>query len=154
MAKHPKGRGAPALRLAGARQVHAYLGVFIAPTVIFFAFSGALQLFSLHEAHGTYKPPAVIAALGDVHTDQALKLKPDADDDDDKAIAAKDEAEHAKPLPAKTLRLKWFFLGVAVSLILSTLLGLWMALLHNRRKVLTWLLLIAGVAAPLVILLS
>jgi hypothetical protein len=156
MAKPPaRGRSNPALRLAGIRQVHTYLGVFIAPSVIFFAFSGSLQLFSLHEAHGRYKPPALIAALGDVHTDQALKLKSGpADDDDDKAMAAKDAAAHEVPPKTKTVLLKWFFLAVAIGLIVSTGLGLWMAMLHGRRRVLIWLLLIAGIIAPLAILLA
>ncbi|NYF51250.1 PepSY domain-containing protein [Tunturiibacter gelidoferens] len=52
--------------------VHLYLGVFIAPALLFFAFTGALQTFSLHEtARGSsYKPPAWAVTLGQVHKKQ------------------------------------------------------------------------------------
>ncbi len=42
------------------RLVHLYLGVFITPALLFFAFTGALQTFSLHEttvAAATSRPP-------------------------------------------------------------------------------------------------
>jgi len=54
------------------RQWHSYIGLFIAPSVIFFSLTGALQLFSLHEAHGTYQPPAILEKLASVHKDQVL----------------------------------------------------------------------------------
>ena len=42
------------------RLIHLYIGVFIAPALLFFAFTGALQTFSLHETTrgSSYKPPA------------------------------------------------------------------------------------------------
>ena len=75
----------PALMMT-VRQLHTYLGAFIAPSVLFFAFSGSLQLFSLHEAHGTYKPPAFAEQFGSIHKDQVLKSPPapgEAEDDHD-----------------------------------------------------------------------
>ena len=45
------------------RQWHGYLGAFIAPSVIFFALTGALQLFNLHEAHGDYRPAPIVERL-------------------------------------------------------------------------------------------
>jgi uncharacterized iron-regulated membrane protein len=51
--------------MTSVRRWHSYIGLFIAPSVLFFSLTGAVQLFSLHEAHGKYQPPA-------------------ADDDDDK----------------------------------------------------------------------
>src|SRR5579862_7174126 len=58
------------------RKVHLYLGVFTAPALLFFAFTGALQTFSLHEtAQGSsYKPPAWIAELGQLHKKQTTEL--------------------------------------------------------------------------------
>jgi hypothetical protein len=38
-----------AIRLKLARQLHLYLGTLFAPSIIFFAFTGSLQLFGLHE---------------------------------------------------------------------------------------------------------
>jgi hypothetical protein len=54
------------------RLVHLYLGVFIAPALLFFAFTGALQTFSLHETTrgSSYKPPAWAVTLGQIHKKQ------------------------------------------------------------------------------------
>ena len=82
MAKSPSTAGQrrggnPALRLAAIRQWHTMIGVFIAPCVIFFAFTGVVQIFSLHEARGGYHPPALIEGLGSVHKDQVFRVKPE-----------------------------------------------------------------------------
>jgi hypothetical protein len=178
----------PGLRLATLRQWHSYLGVFIAPSVLFFALTGALQLFSLHEAHGDYHPPALIEALGKVHKDQvfeagkkhapkaapkaepkAAAAEPDADHDDDHHEAAPPRAgaqhaeadhdadhdhDHAKKAPKLgTYLLKWCFLVVAIGLASSTLIGLWMALAHGRRKGVLWTLFVIGAVLPVALLL-
>ena len=54
------------------RQIHLYLGIFTAPALIFFAFTGALQTFSLHETTrgSSYKPPAWAVTLGQIHKEQ------------------------------------------------------------------------------------
>jgi hypothetical protein len=145
------------MSLAGIRQWHSYIGLFIAPSVLFFALSGAVQLFSLHEAHGHYRPFALIEKLSSVHKDQVFELghhqaapEPDAD--------AGKSADSPKPAGAKedddktglsTLLLKGFFLLVALCLTVSTALGLWMGLMQIRRKGIAWLLVIAGVVVPL-----
>src|SRR3954464_5258966 len=49
------------------RSLHYYLGVFFAPSIIFFAFSGALQTFSLHEGDNHAK---WIEQMGEVHKNQ------------------------------------------------------------------------------------
>jgi uncharacterized iron-regulated membrane protein len=53
------------------RRLHFYLGTFFAPSVIFFAFSGALQTFSLHESKepGSHNPEW-IAKMAEIHKDQ------------------------------------------------------------------------------------
>src|ERR1700733_14786532 len=111
----------PALMMT-VRQWHTYIGAFIAPSVLFFAFTGSLQLFSLHEAHGAYTPPAIVEALSRVHKDQVLHAKPkagpkgaqDAQDrggDPHHAAAAKGPPA---PPPWSVTALKWFFLAVAI----------------------------------------
>jgi hypothetical protein len=132
--------------MATIRQWHFYIGLFIAPSVLFFALTGAVQLFGLHEAHGDYRPFALIEKLSSVHKDQVFELghheaaaQPGAKDDDDKT-----------GLP--TLLLKGFFLLVALCLTLSTSLGLWMGLTQTRRKRTAWLLVIAGGLIPLALL--
>ncbi len=54
------------------RLIHLYLGVFIAPALLFFAFTGALQTFSLHETTrgSSYKPPAWAVMLAQIHKKQ------------------------------------------------------------------------------------
>lgn len=54
------------------RLLHLYLGIFITPALIFFAFTGALQTFSLHETTrgSSYKPPAWAVTLGQIHKKQ------------------------------------------------------------------------------------
>src|SRR5437763_657915 len=60
--------------LKQVRQLHLYLGVFFAPAILFFAFSGSLQLFSLHEGHPgeSYQPPKWIEELASIHKDQRI----------------------------------------------------------------------------------
>lgn len=150
------GRTNPALRLRTVRDVHTYLGVFFAPTLLFFAATGALQLFKLHESHGAYAPYAIVDKLGQLHKEQLFEAKPKrpppkADDAAKKAEAPKPKEPPKADPPSQTV-LKWFFLAAAVSLITSTLLGLWMALAHSRRPKLALLLLALGIAAPFLIL--
>jgi hypothetical protein len=134
------------------RQWHGYLGAFIAPSVIFFALTGALQLFSLHEAHGAYRPAPIIERLSSVHKDQVFALghhhepppgpvasRPRAPEDDDRPALS-------------TMLLKWFFLAVALGLATSATIGALIALTRPRGRTTTTLLLIAGAAIPLVLL--
>jgi hypothetical protein len=60
--------------LKATRLVHLYLGVFITPALIFFAFTGFVQTFSLHETTrgSSYKPPAILVKLGQLHKKQTL----------------------------------------------------------------------------------
>lgn len=138
-----------------ARRVHAYLSVLVAPTVLFFAFTGALQLFSLHEAHGDYRPPALIEKLGSLHKDQRFALGKHHGPPPAPAKAAsapKDAREEEDTTPIRERVLKWLFLAAAIGLITSTSLGLWMALTQNRRRGLICPLLLVGAAAPVAIL--
>jgi hypothetical protein len=135
------------------RQVHTYIGAFIAPSVLFFAFTGSLQLFSLHEAHGAYTPPAIIQALGRVHKDQVLKESPEPASEG--ADAHDDHDHHAAAAPTwPVVALKWVFLAVAIGLITSTLLGLWLAFTFGRRKAVVLALFVAGAALPVLLLLA
>jgi hypothetical protein len=139
----------PGPRLAAIRRFHHYIGVFIAPSLLFFAFTGALQLFSLHEAHGAYHPPALVESLGKVHKDQIFTMKPKSDADADHH-----PGDHADATPKPTtLALKVFFLFVAAGLMVSTTLGLWMALVQARQKAVAWVIFVAGAVIPVGLLL-
>jgi uncharacterized iron-regulated membrane protein len=56
------------------RRWHSYIGLFISPSVLFFALTGASQIFNLHEAHGSYHPLALVEKLSSVHKDQVYAL--------------------------------------------------------------------------------
>lgn len=59
------------------RSVHLYFGLFITPALLFFALTGALQTFNLHESAGeAYQPPAWIAHLAQIHKNQTSQLRP------------------------------------------------------------------------------
>lgn len=65
--------------LRAARTAHLYFGVFIAPALLFFAVSGALQTFDLHESArdgGSYKPAHWILVLAQLHKHQSAQLPP------------------------------------------------------------------------------
>src|ERR1700728_1630732 len=127
--------------MSSIRLWHSYIGILIAPSVIFFALTGALQIFSLHESHGTYTPPALIEKLSSMHKDQVFEQK----HHDKKPPAPKEHEESPK---LGTVLLKWFFLFVALALTSSTVLGLWIGLTHMRRKRTGGWLLLAGVVLP------
>jgi hypothetical protein len=147
MAKSKPTRANPALRLALIRQLHVYLSVFIAPSLLFFAGTGALQTFRIPDQKTA---PALLVKLARVHKDDVFALK--------KAPPAKRPGAATGEKPAKpkdkpsTTRLKWFFSLASVAMIVTTLLGLWMAVAYNRNKAMIWLVLIAGAAAPVLIL--
>jgi len=143
------------------RQWHSYIGLFIAPSVLFFALTGAAQLFSLHEAHGNYVPPAIVEKLSSVHKDQVFEFgdhhgQPAAETEAAKPDAGAPHAgaeEHGDKSELPTILLKSFFLLVACCLAVSTALGLWMGLTQMRRKPAAWLLVGAGTLIPVVLLL-
>jgi hypothetical protein len=136
--------------MSSIRLWHSYIGILIAPSVIFFALTGALQIFSLHESHGTYTPPALIEKLSSMHKDQVFKQK---HHDEHKAESKSDQQppapqEHEEGPTLGTVFLKWFFLFVALALTSSTVLGLWIGLTHMKRKRTGGWLLLAGVVLP------
>jgi hypothetical protein len=123
--------------------------------VLLFSVTGALQLFSLHEAHGAYQPPALVEKLGKLHKDQVFALK--ARRAGPKAATPKPHLDaQPQPEPAgpalSAMSLKWFFLFVACGLLASTLLGLWMALQQPSRRRMILGLLALGAAIPVLLL--
>ena len=151
--------------LRSVRLIHLYLGVFIAPALLFFAFTGALQTFSLHETTrgSSYKPPAWAVTLGQLHKKQTTvvpirKLPPP----EKASPAAKSQQPAstavAQPAPAtpaarphNTMPLKIFFLIVSIGLFLSTISGLYMSYKYIRNKLLVTGVLAAGIIVPIVL---
>jgi hypothetical protein len=135
-----------------ARVVHLYPGVFTVPAILFFAFTGALQTFSLHDAakDGSYKPAYWIAIGSQLHKKQTIQLP--APKDPSKKNAAEDDPKPQKRQSStpkhNTFPMKIFFLVVSISLFFSTLTGLYMSYMHCRNKVRLTAVLFAGIAIP------
>jgi hypothetical protein len=140
------------------RRWHSYIGAFIAPTVLFLALTGSLQVFSLHEAHGSYTPPPILVRLSSIHKDQVARLpahRPAPPASAAHPAATHEDAdhhEHARAPGLAVTALKWFFIAVALGLIASTSLGLWMAFTVSPARRLLLGLFALGTALPLLLL--
>ncbi len=154
------------------RQLHLYLGTFFAPAIFFFAFSGALQTFGLHESEddGSYTAPGWIMTIASIHKDQRLP-KPHKHEHPPAAAAAPaatlpaaasapssnaapaetaPQAEHEADHPEgpSSLPLKCFVLLLALGLMTSAALGIYMALQSRNNRKMTWIMLAAGMLVP------
>jgi uncharacterized iron-regulated membrane protein len=158
--------------LKTTRLVHLYLGVFTAPALLFFAFTGGVQTFSLHETTrgSDYKPPAILVELSQLHKKQTLVVptkkpapnpaeKPSSDSARPRGgaqPAPSSPPATAAPPAAKAknlLPMKIFFLLVALGLFTPTLTGLYMSYKYTRKKWLVTAVLTAGLAIPGLLLL-
>ncbi len=138
------------------RLFHHYIGVFLAPAILLFAFSGAFQTFRLNEESGWGgTPPGWMVWLADVHKDQAIH-KPQPQDKAQEAgpprVAdpAKDAARATRKNAASPLKV---FVGLmGIGLIISTLLGVFIALNNRAMRRVSIVMLVAGTALPLLLL--
>ena len=114
------------------RQLHLYLGVLFAPLLLFFAATGAWQLFGLHQnsKDGNYTAPAYFSAPAAIHKNSHLP---------------------GTPKTAPTL-MKWFSLAAAVGMIATTVLGLAMAFRFTAKTSRVWACLAAGTLVPVILL--
>lgn len=162
MAKSKTARSNPALRLGLIRQLHIYLSVFVAPTLIFFAITGALQTFRIPDQKAA---PVTLVKLARLHKDTVFAVKPPRPKRPEAANAGggmnggeqrgPDTGPLAKPAAKpSTEALKWFFSLASVGIAITTLFGLWMALAYSKRRAILWIVLIAGAAAPILLLAS
>ncbi len=163
------------------RLIHLYIGVFISPALLFFAFTGALQTFSLHETTrgSSYKPPAWAVTLAQIHKKQTpvvpqRKAPPPDRPAERAAPQEKQQAPQETPQSASTpssnspsqsaprtdapaskphnaLPLKIFFLLVAIGLFTSTLTGLYMSYKYVRSRGLITAILLAGIVIPILL---
>lgn len=172
--RKPRAGFSPAL-LSWTRKLHLYGGVLFAPTILFFALTGLVQVFNLHKPNPAtgYQPPALVMRLGALHKSQtfALPHKDEAPKDGAKAAGggghhkkakAADEVANTQPDTAKAhapepmslgrILLKAFVTAAALGLVFATLLGLYMAYALKRNPWLVGGLLAAGVAIPLILI--
>ncbi|SHL61007.1 hypothetical protein [Rhodanobacter sp. OK091] len=166
--------------LRTTRTVHLYLGIFTAPMLLFFAITGGLQSFGLHEGSrgSSYAPPAWLASMAQLHKKQttvmpvrrprppevqvaasnpdaaAAKPSVDAPIEARATTSANQPAERADAKPKKNLLpMKIFFGLVSLGLLTSVLSGLYMAWRYSRKPRLFGTVLFAGISVPLLLLL-
>jgi hypothetical protein len=140
------------------RTIHLYLGVFIAPMLLFFAVTGGLQSFSLHESTrgSNYTPPTWLASAAQFHKKQTTVM-PQRKRPPSEAAAATAPAQAAPPTertPApkpNLVPMKAFFALVALGLATSVSSGLYMAWRYSRKPALFGIFLGAGVLLPLLL---
>ncbi|MDP1737272.1 MAG: hypothetical protein Q8L23_07510 [Caulobacter sp.] len=151
-------RNSRAVRLRFIRQLHLWIAVFVAPSLLMFAVTGMLQLFKLHEAGGGYQPLPVIEKLGQVHIHQKYALRPVRAGPPQAAApaAAKPAPDRAEVgeegAPLGETVVKWVFLVMSAGMTLSGGFGVWIALSNTRQRRLTLLLLAAGTLLPVLVL--
>jgi hypothetical protein len=153
--------------LKAVRLTHLYVGGFVAPAILFFAFTGAIQTFSLHETTrgSDYQPPRILVVLGQIHKKQtpvvaAKKPAPApaldagaATRSDKRAAPSGDPPRPQTPAAPEALKhnplpLKIFFLLVSISLFVSTFSGIYMSYKYIRNKTAITILLVLGIVIP------
>jgi hypothetical protein len=132
------------------RDLHAYVGALIAPSILFFSATGIIQVYGLHEAHLGYTPPPVIEKLGMLHKNQRFTLGRHR-----APPATKPPLGAPKPAPDRerptVALLKAYFALVAIGLFVSTLAGMWMALRQSPQRRVLAVLLVIGAVTPIVL---
>lgn len=135
------------------RKIHLYVSVFLAPLLLFYGLTGALQVLHLHEARGgTYRPPAVIEKLAQVHIHQRFAEKPKraAPKAGEQKGPEKPKAPERKDPPAMGVLKALLFLS-GLGLAASSVMGVWISLLVPKGRKLALGLLAAGAALPVLL---
>ena len=147
-----------------SRKIHLWIGLLFAPTILFFALSGALQVFGLHEAEAGKPAPAWISKLAEIHKDQSISPLPERkpagapapaashapDAAPSQTAAAPSPAKPAaRPQPHRSIPLMLWFAALAVGLVASTGFGIYMAFAYKRDRVTVLGLLAAGIVLPI-----
>lgn len=136
------------------RQLHLWMGMLFAPTILFFAFSGALQTFDFQETVNGVSPPKWIAVIAAIHKKQDFPKarKPRTDAPTPPAGARKPEVN--RPVPAHSpWPLKIFVGFMSIGLMLSTLLGIAIAVSNRSHQRLAVMLVLLGTILPIGMLL-
>src|SRR5665213_3518464 len=143
--------------LKAIRLTHHYIGVFFAPTILFFAVTGGLQMFGLHETSrgSSYVPPAILVHLSQLHKKGTVYLPPRKPGPPApiKPDAPKPASAPPDPTPHNPLPMKLFFATTALALVVSTCTGIVMAWRYVRRKSMVVVTLAAEIVVPVILLL-
>jgi uncharacterized iron-regulated membrane protein len=138
-----------ATTLRSLRQWHHYIGVFLAPAILFFAFSGLIQVLGWQDLRNP-PPAAWVSVIAGIHKHQMLP-KPRAVEPVHKPAAARpaedDDHDHGGLTP-----LKIFALLVAIGLFTTTSIGLTIALGTRAMRGKAVIALGLGIVVPAVLL--
>jgi len=142
------------------RRVHHYVGVFFTPAILLFALSGALQTFRLQEEKGYGgTPPNWIVWMASVHKDSMTprdrggehkEKRPAANGAERGRPAAKPASANKKP---SRLPMQIFVALLSIGLIISSLLGVMIALTSSATRRVSIVMLVAGTVLPLLLML-
>ncbi len=144
--------------MKNVRQIHLFLGTFFAPAIIFFAFSGLLQVFGLHESKGKDAAPPIgwIAEFAEIHKNQHLRTEMPRREEALSTSNGHEPSAHAGPdqpqLSSPSWALKAFVLLMAIGLIASSLIGIYIALQNPRTRRNAWISLALGAVVPTALL--
>ena len=146
--------------LRNVRLFHNYIAVFFAPAILFFAFTGGLQTAGFADRHAGVAPPRWIAAIANLHKHQAAAghIRPGGPPGAD---GGKPRGAGEQPPPKAGggdadeafVPEKLFVVLLSVALFAATALGIVIALATPSTRRLSVILIAAGVAVPLLLLL-
>jgi ABC-type nitrate/sulfonate/bicarbonate transport system permease component len=114
------------------RQCHLYLGCLFAPILIFFAVTGAWQVFDWHQSQkdGSYVAPRTLRVLSSIHKDAHIP-----------------PTRRSSPAPVR-----YFMFAAALGLVLTTVIGVIMAYRFSRQPLVATICLAIGALLPAVLL--
>lgn len=116
-----------------ARRFHTYLGVFFAPLLLFFVGSGWYQVVDRDRLKDPSEAETLVQKLRVVHTDQ---------------IYPKTGARQ-QPSPAA---FRWMTVVMSLAMIVTTLLGVAIAVRSLKPRWMVWVVLVSGLAVPALLL--
>jgi len=135
-----------------SRIVHRYLGLFFAPSILFFALSGVFQVLGWHQAlRGANEAPSRwIQEMGQIHKKQTWELPaPKPQKPANEPLEDRQAPKKSSKAPASIAVLKLFVLVMSIALIATTLLGIVMAFLYGGDWRVTFALVLTGVLIPI-----
>jgi len=136
--------------LMSLRRWHLYVGVFLAPSILFFAFTGLIQVIGWQDQRNP-PPPAWVSWSAGIHKHQAApkprKVQPQPASAPAASPPRRDDHDDEPFVP-----LKIFAMLTAIGLFVTTLIGLAVALGTRSMRRKAGAILAAGVVLPLVLM--
>ena len=140
--------------LRSLRLYHHYIGVFLAPAILFFSFSGLIQVIGIQDQRNP-PPPGWISYIAGIHTHQTPpKPRPASSVGAPEPKAPEhDEDEHEHEHQNGFTPLRIFAMLVAIGLFVTTSIGLVIALTNRMLRRVSWVMLALGIAVPVALIL-